>query len=99
MINIYTIMSGTKAIIPSLFPGKEPAPNKGNKFRVWHQTEAVEGSSQQRDFGNRELGRAPRMSMEKAGGSSAVPELLEVRAVKSPGGFVLGIPQLEQDRV
>lgn len=57
MINIYKIMSGTKAIIPSLFPGKEPAPNKGNKFRVWHQTEAVEGSSQQRDFGNRELGR------------------------------------------
>lgn len=57
MINIYKIMSGTKAIIPSLFPGKEPAPNKGNKFRVWHQTEAVEGWSQQRDFGNRELGR------------------------------------------
>lgn len=61
MIKIYEIMSGTKAIIASLFPRKEPAPNKGNKSRVWHQTEAVQGSSQQRDFGSRELGEPPRM--------------------------------------
>lgn len=43
--------------------------------------------------------RPPRMNMEKTGGSSGVPELLGIRGVKSPVGLVLGISQLEQDRV
>lgn len=69
------MMSGTEAIIASPFPGKEPAPNKGNKCRVWHQTKAVEGS-QQGDFGNGELEKPPRMIMGKTGGRS---ELLGLR--------------------
>lgn len=43
-------MSGTKAIIASLFPRKEPAPNKGNKSRVWHRLELCKAHP------NRDLG-------------------------------------------